>query len=90
MSIRSNIPRAYQATYKKAMSGKSRRAAIRAFCAECCGYEIKEVYVCTDSHCPLYPYRPHSRILQSSDNSAFSGQGCETSDEKVSGKGVRL
>lgn len=56
------IPKLYRATYEKAVRGKSRKAALRAFCAECCGYQIKEVYLCTDLGCPLYPYRPRSRV----------------------------
>ncbi len=56
------IPKLHRATYKKAVGGKSRKAAMHAFCAECCGYQIKEVYLCTDLGCPLYPYRPRSRV----------------------------
>jgi len=52
------VPESMQNTYSKAMAGKSRGAAIKAFCCECCGYERKEVSLCTDTGCPLYPYRP--------------------------------
>jgi hypothetical protein len=63
------IPKQYRPTYERAMTGKSRKAAMRAFCAECCGYQIKEVYLCTDLGCPLYPYRPCSRVTQGSPQS---------------------
>ena len=56
------MPKLHRATYEKAVRGKSRKAAMHAFCAECCGYQIKEVYLCTDLGCPLYPYRPRSRV----------------------------
>jgi hypothetical protein len=61
---RAQIPKQYPATYDRAMTGKSRKAAMRAFCLECCGWQIKEVFLCTDLACPLYPYRPSSRSSQ--------------------------
>jgi len=61
---RAQIPRAYRAIYKKAMAGKSRKAAMHAQCLECVGWQIKEVYLCTDKGCSLYPYRPKSRVPQ--------------------------
>jgi hypothetical protein len=45
------------------MTGKSRKAAVHAFCLECCGWQISEVFRCTDGGCPLYLYRPASRIV---------------------------
>jgi len=59
------VPRNAQAIYHRAMTGKSRKAAMHAFCLECCAWQIKEVFGCTDPGCPLYPYRPTSRISQS-------------------------
>ena len=59
-----DVPVKFQRIYRRAMTGKSRKAAMHAFCAECCGYQIKEVYLCTDLGCPLYPYRPQSRVSQ--------------------------
>ena len=56
-----DVPKRYQAAYSRAMSGKSRKAAMYSFCLECVGYEIREVYLCTDPGCPLYPYRPGQR-----------------------------
>lgn len=43
--------------FLRAWAGKSRKAAIRAFCLECVGYESAEVNRCTAPACPLYPYR---------------------------------
>ncbi|MCP4262236.1 MAG: hypothetical protein GY774_32745 [Planctomycetes bacterium] len=59
---REQMPKLYQGIYNKAVAGKSRKAAMHAFCAECCGYQIKEVYLCTDVGCALFPYRPRSRV----------------------------
>ena len=64
MMKRHQIPRACRATYERAMQGKSRKAAMHAFCAECMGWQVTEVFRCTDTGCPLYPYRPSSRALQ--------------------------
>ena len=51
------VPKKYQKLYEKAISGRSRKAAIRSFCIECVGYFEKEVRACTDPECPLYLYR---------------------------------
>jgi len=55
------IPRAYRGIYERAVAGKSRKAALHSFCLECCGWQVKEVFLCTDLGFPLYPYRPRSR-----------------------------
>jgi len=61
---RSEMPQRYRESYNRAMTGRSRKAAMYSFCAECCGYEIREVFLCTSPECPLYPYRPRSRVAQ--------------------------
>lgn len=43
--------------YERAMRGRSRRAAIEAFCAMCMGWDRQAVPGCTAPACPLYPYR---------------------------------
>lgn len=35
----------------------SRKAAIRLFCLECVGGSAKDVKLCCDEICPLYPFR---------------------------------
>ena len=44
-------------------------------CAECMGWQVAEVFRCTDGGCPLCPYRPSSRASQSVRES--SGDGVE-------------
>lgn len=56
------LPEKNRAAYKRAMAGKSRKAAMETFCIICCGGEVNEVFVCTDESCPLHPYRPQSRL----------------------------
>ena len=56
---RAQMPRIYRATYDKAVSGKSLRAAANSFCAECCMWQREEVRLCTSLACPLWPYRPY-------------------------------
>ena len=53
------IPKVYQANYITAMSGKSRAAAIKANCLDCCCWQRAEVSACPVETCPLYPYRPY-------------------------------
>ena len=51
-----------QNEYLQAMGGKSRRLAIKTFCAECLGWEkplANAIRACSDLGCPLYPYRPY-------------------------------
>ncbi len=51
------IPKKYQAIYRRAMTGKSRKDSIRAHCLMCCGWQEVEVEKCTAMLCPLYPHR---------------------------------
>lgn len=51
------IPPAYRGHYRRAMTGKSRKAAIRAFCLECVGWNASGVRKCTGTKCPLYKFR---------------------------------
>ena len=31
--------------------------AIRLYCLECCGWQVREVRLCVANECPLWPYR---------------------------------
>ena len=55
----SDIPTNYKNTYQKAMTGKSKSAAVKAFCLECMGWQREEVRKCNSIACPLYPYRSY-------------------------------
>ena len=57
------MPKRYRKMYKKAMTGKARQIAVRSFCLECCGYQEREVTLCTDLGCPLYSYRETAEAL---------------------------
>ena len=56
------IPQRFRITYRKAMEGHSLRAAVNAKCQDCMNWQIKEVHRCDVVICPLWPYRPVSRI----------------------------
>ena len=51
------IPSQYQALYKRAITGKSRKDSVRAHCLMCCGWQENEVARCTATRCPLYLHR---------------------------------
>jgi len=51
------MPKKFRGLYKRAMSGRSRKAAIRSFCLECVCWREQEVESCPDLGCPLHPYR---------------------------------
>ena len=61
---RRQISKLYRSLYERAMTGQSRKASMHSFCLECCGWQIKEVFLCTSPQCPLFPYRPKSRTSQ--------------------------
>jgi len=54
---RTSTVREYEKLKERALKGRSRKAAIKAFCLECCGFNRKEVELCQSPDCPLYPYR---------------------------------
>lgn len=56
----------YFKTYAKAITGRSRKAAMKAQCLECYGWEREEVRNCTDLACPLYSYRPYRDLNKGS------------------------
>jgi hypothetical protein len=56
-----NMPVSLHKTYKLSRKQGQRKAAIKVFCAECVGYERKEVRDCTATACPLWPHRPYQR-----------------------------
>lgn len=53
-----DMPGIYRNNYKKAMKGRNRTAAVKAFCLECVGWQRNEVKDCVSVECPLYLYRP--------------------------------
>ena len=53
------IPRKYRKIYDRAMSGRSRTAAIQINCLRCVCWERKEVRNCNDVSCPFFSYRPY-------------------------------
>jgi hypothetical protein len=79
--------------YDRAMTGKSRKAAMRMFCLECMGYSERGVEECTTTVCPLYPYRtaPRSRAIvhppiQVGVQVANRGSGLATEDAAPNGR----
>ena len=53
-----SLPPTMQATYLRAMSGKSRPAGVKAHCLMCVAWVRSEVRDCSSKICPLLPYRP--------------------------------
>ena len=54
-----DVPPMYQGTVRKAFEAEaSPRAAIKAFCLACVGYQRAVITDCTSLACPLWPYRP--------------------------------
>ena len=66
------MPAKYQATYHRAVKGRSLRACVNAQCLECCGWQSREVVACTDLACPLWSVRPY-RSAGTAHGRQFSG-----------------
>lgn len=62
-----DMPKSARNTYLRAVGGRAPKAAIRAFCRECCGWQRAEVARCTALACPLYVYRPFQSKLRLTD-----------------------
>ena len=53
-------PETFRGILRAAMSGKcSPRAAIKAQCAECIGFDRDAIRTCTAYACPLWNFRPY-------------------------------
>ena len=78
-----DIPEIYQNIYRKAMTGKSLRAAVNARCLDCCCWQRTEVRDCPAENCPLYPYRPYQD--KSSKENRDSEQGFSDSEGRQDG-----
>jgi hypothetical protein len=52
------MPVSHRGTYRRALGGKSLRAAITAQCSECVGYDREAVRTCPAVACPLWKVRP--------------------------------
>ena len=55
------MPPSFRGAYRRAQGGTSLRAAVTAFCGECCGYDREAVRACVALACPLWRYRPWQR-----------------------------
>ena len=53
------IPDSYKLNYKKAVERKSRAAAVKAKCLDCCCWQRTEIVACQADTCPLWAYRPY-------------------------------
>ena len=51
------IPEQFRDIYRRALTGESRKAAIRAHCLMCVGWNAAEVDKCTAADCPLFKCR---------------------------------
>lgn len=78
---RLQIPKAYRATYDKAVRGKSLRAAINAQCLECVCWQIREIRNCTGLACPLYTVRPYQNSQNSRDEGFIGGESKNSGQE---------
>ena len=71
---RQQMPKIHRSNYDEAVSGKSRKAAIKAFCLECVCWQKEEVRLCSSLACPLYPYRPYRKSNRCSEGLSFGAE----------------
>ena len=72
------MPKIHRANYRDAVSGRSRKSAIKAFCLECVQWQKEEVRLCTALACPLFPYRPYQAQESSNQCDNRAGSGAES------------
>ena len=53
------MPSLYRRFYLKALTGKSRRGAMKVHCLECAGWSRTEVALCESVSCALWAYRAY-------------------------------
>lgn len=75
------IPQIYQANYKKAIDGKSKAAAVKAKCLDCCCWQRTEIADCLVDTCPLWPYRPY----RNAEKLRITSKSGTLANEKVGG-----
>ena len=85
---RRQIPERYRALYDLAMTGTSRKAAMKAFCLGCVGWEIKEVHRCTSYGCTLHAFRPRSRVAQGASEDFPNEPECLKPSQTKLGRGT--
>ena len=79
------MPRKYRALYRRALSGRSLKASIRAHCLMCVGWDSAEVRLCTASTCPLYPHRlGYGAADKAAKEADLCGQDCDKSAKQAS------
>lgn len=77
------MPKIHRANYREAVSGRSRKSGIKAFCLECVQWQKEEVRLCTALACPLFPYRPYQEGSKGGDNRTGLGAESKNSQGKV-------
>ena len=64
-------PEKWRGLLTRAIEGKaSPRAAIKAQCGECNGFDRRAIATCTADACPLHPYRPFRNVPKPSQASS--------------------
>ena len=58
-AIETAMPASCRNVYKKAMKGRSLRAAVNAKRLDCSNWQKNEIDLCPVVGCPLYPYKPY-------------------------------
>ena len=78
---RDDMPAAYRKNYEKSLTGKSLRAAAKAFCLECVMWQRNEVRLCPSYPCPLWLYRPYQDSAQNPSGDGFIEPESENGEE---------
>ena len=78
-----DMPKAYRATYLKALEGDSLRAAVNAQCLECMGWFRNEVRDCDCYECPLHTVRPYQSSQKSHDGGFIAPEAANSVQEVI-------
>ena len=68
------MPSLYRRFYLKALTGKSRRAAMKVHCLECAGWSRAEVALCESVSCALWAYRAYKKARRRAETMVGNAQ----------------
>ena len=89
----STVPASARNLIERAFGGKaSPRAAIKAKCLDCSGFDRAEIANCSVVLCELHPYRPFQRTVRKTPKNARAGEisGATASSEPVAAAWSRM
>ncbi len=68
VELRRIVPARFQPLVDKLINNGSMKAAVHLYCLDCTAYQPAEIKLCTCNDCPLFAFRPYSKIKVESES----------------------